>query len=66
MGQVVIDFGIDFAEKYSLSDDGSAYANAGIATIVFDVASATLEVNGKPLDRGDNRAIAEACRSKLK
>ncbi|MBL4692406.1 MAG: hypothetical protein JKY92_03655 [Magnetovibrio sp.] len=58
---ITIDFGIDLAGKYGISGTGEQTATAPIFKIDYDLAAGDLTVNGKPLTKGDSRAIVKAC-----
>lgn len=63
--EIVIDFGFDFAGAYGIPNTGLETATANILTITYDLAMGALTVNGKPLKRGDARAVARACEMML-
>lgn len=63
--EIVIDFGLDLAGRYGISDSGLYTATAGILIVNYDIALGTLTVNGKPLLKDDARAIARACKMML-
>ena len=62
--EIVIDLGIDIAEKYDLGKKGTGYSatTQTFGKISVDPLSGAVKYNGQPLDGADKAAIAKACR----
>ncbi len=61
-GDVVIDFGVDLAEKYNINPGSGLSATAAIGKVVYNMDSGTFTINDKPLEPPERRAVDQACR----
>lgn len=57
-----INFGIDIAKKYFPDPNDAVTVNALLATVSIDAGNKIIEINGKPLDKGDSLIIKKACK----